>query len=204
MPFGSESCSGSASLPPDPRITPPHAIAMAADPLTPAVSDRICKHMNDDHAEAVLAYARHYGGISGASRARMLAVGPDAMRLEVWHPGRGSLRPQPQRQRRCPPHAGGDAAGPAWERLNQRACLQGSPGSDTFPQPQPRPLCPAVHLATAARPVHRHPLSDLPTAAAGGIGSGPLGLSTLPRAAEPAAARPARPDAVALVGRRPL
>lgn len=56
---------------------------MAADPLTPAVSDRICKHMNDDHAEAVLAYARHYGGISGASRARMLAVGPDAMRLEV-------------------------------------------------------------------------------------------------------------------------
>ena len=31
---------------------------MAADPLTPAVSDRICKHMNDDHAEAVLAYAQ--------------------------------------------------------------------------------------------------------------------------------------------------
>ena len=28
---------------------------MAADPLTPAVSDRICKHMNDDHADAVLA-----------------------------------------------------------------------------------------------------------------------------------------------------
>jgi putative heme iron utilization protein len=30
---------------------------MAADPLSPAVSDRICKHMNDDHAEAVLASA---------------------------------------------------------------------------------------------------------------------------------------------------
>ena len=56
---------------------------MAADPLTPAVSDRICRHMNDDHASAVLAYARHYGGISGARQARMLAVGPDAMRLEV-------------------------------------------------------------------------------------------------------------------------
>ena len=39
---------------------------MSADPLTPAVSDRICKHMNDDHAAAVLAYARHYGGLSGA------------------------------------------------------------------------------------------------------------------------------------------
>jgi putative heme iron utilization protein len=56
---------------------------MAADPLTPAVSDRICKHMNDDHAEAVLAYARHYGGVSEASSARMLAVVPEAMRLEV-------------------------------------------------------------------------------------------------------------------------
>jgi putative heme iron utilization protein len=56
---------------------------MAADPLTPAVSDRICKHMNDDHAEAVLSYARHYGGITTARHARMLAVGPEAMRLEV-------------------------------------------------------------------------------------------------------------------------
>jgi putative heme iron utilization protein len=56
---------------------------MAADPLTPAVSDRICRHMNDDHAEAVLAYARHYGGAREARNARMLAVGPEAMRLEV-------------------------------------------------------------------------------------------------------------------------
>jgi putative heme iron utilization protein len=56
---------------------------MAADPLTSAVSDRICKHMNDDHAEAVLAYARHYGGVREARSARMLAVVPEAMRLEV-------------------------------------------------------------------------------------------------------------------------
>jgi putative heme iron utilization protein len=56
---------------------------MAADPLTPAVSDRICRHMNQDHTEAVLAYARHYGGLSSARQARMLAVGPEAMRLEV-------------------------------------------------------------------------------------------------------------------------
>ena len=56
---------------------------MAADPLTTAVSDRICKHMNEDHAEAVLSYARHYAGISGAAEARMLAVNPEAMRLEV-------------------------------------------------------------------------------------------------------------------------
>lgn len=56
---------------------------MAADPLTPAVSDRICRHMNHDHAEAVLAYARHYGGLSLATTARMLAVGSEAMRLDV-------------------------------------------------------------------------------------------------------------------------
>ncbi|MFN9924671.1 MAG: DUF2470 domain-containing protein [Cyanobacteriota bacterium] len=56
---------------------------MSADPLTPAVSDRICKHMNDDHAEAVLAYARHYGGKVEAITARMLAVEPEVMRLEV-------------------------------------------------------------------------------------------------------------------------
>ncbi len=56
---------------------------MAADPLTPSVSDRICKHMNDDHAEAVLAFAKHYGGAREACTARMLAVAPEAMRLEV-------------------------------------------------------------------------------------------------------------------------
>jgi putative heme iron utilization protein len=56
---------------------------MAADLLTPAVSDRICKHMNEDHAQAVLAYARHYGGIQGAQAARMVAVAPDTMTLEV-------------------------------------------------------------------------------------------------------------------------
>jgi putative heme iron utilization protein len=56
---------------------------MAADPLTPDVSDRICQHMNDDHADAVLAYARHYGGVASPKLARMLAVTPAAMQLEV-------------------------------------------------------------------------------------------------------------------------
>jgi putative heme iron utilization protein len=56
---------------------------MAADPLTSAVSDRICKHMNDDHTEAVLAYARHYGGVAAPQQARMVAVRPEAMDLEV-------------------------------------------------------------------------------------------------------------------------
>ncbi len=56
---------------------------MAADPLSSAVSDRICRHMNDDHAEAVLAFARHYGGISAAEQACLLSVRPEAMDLQV-------------------------------------------------------------------------------------------------------------------------
>ena len=56
---------------------------MTADPLTPAVSDRICRHMNDDHGDAVLRYALHYGGISAASIATMTPVNADAMSLEV-------------------------------------------------------------------------------------------------------------------------
>lgn len=56
---------------------------MAADPLTPSVSERICLHMNNDHAEAVLAYAHHYAGLPLAQAARMITVSPDSMRLEV-------------------------------------------------------------------------------------------------------------------------
>ena len=56
---------------------------MPADPLTTAVSTRICTHMNDDHAEAVLDYARHYGGIHAPASARMVSVTPNSMELEV-------------------------------------------------------------------------------------------------------------------------
>jgi putative heme iron utilization protein len=56
---------------------------MAADPLTAAVSERICRHMNDDHAEAVVAYARHYGGVVSAQQARMVAIHAEAMELDV-------------------------------------------------------------------------------------------------------------------------
>ena len=56
---------------------------MAADPLTPAVSDRICRHMNDDHREAVAAYAHHYGGCPQVSTARLVAVTSEWMDLDV-------------------------------------------------------------------------------------------------------------------------
>ncbi len=56
---------------------------MAADPLTPVVSERICRHMNADHSSAVAAYARHYGGCPQVSTARLAAVTTEWMDLEV-------------------------------------------------------------------------------------------------------------------------
>ena len=56
---------------------------MAADPLTPAVSERICRHMNDDHSDAVLRYAHHYGGLTDAKAAKMTEVTAEAMILDV-------------------------------------------------------------------------------------------------------------------------
>lgn len=54
-----------------------------ADPITPEVSQRICTHMNDDHAEAVLLYAKIYGQVQDATAAIMKAIDPEGMDLDV-------------------------------------------------------------------------------------------------------------------------
>jgi putative heme iron utilization protein len=54
-----------------------------ADPLTPDVSDRICAHMNDDHADAVALYARVFGGVADAVTAMMKKIDPQGMDLTV-------------------------------------------------------------------------------------------------------------------------
>lgn len=54
-----------------------------ADTFTPEISDRICKHMNDDHANAVLLYAQVYGKVAEAEAAQMLKVDPEGMDLSV-------------------------------------------------------------------------------------------------------------------------
>lgn len=51
--------------------------------ITPAVSDRICKHMNQDHAEAVLLYAKFFGKRDDAEAAQMLALDEVGMDLEI-------------------------------------------------------------------------------------------------------------------------
>jgi putative heme iron utilization protein len=52
-----------------------------ADPITPEVSQRICTHMNDDHAEAIALYARVYGNVAEATAARMESIDPEGMTL---------------------------------------------------------------------------------------------------------------------------
>jgi putative heme iron utilization protein len=64
-----------------------------ADPITPAISDRICKHMNEDHAEAVLTYAKVYGKLPAAQTALMQAIDPLGMDLTAQVEGESvSLR----------------------------------------------------------------------------------------------------------------
>ncbi|NEQ43696.1 MAG: DUF2470 domain-containing protein [Leptolyngbya sp. SIOISBB] len=52
-----------------------------SEPITAAVSDRICKHMNDDHADAVLMYAKFYGQAASATAAKMAAIDAEGMDL---------------------------------------------------------------------------------------------------------------------------
>ncbi|MBE7384000.1 MAG: DUF2470 domain-containing protein [Leptolyngbya sp. SIO1E4] len=49
--------------------------------ITSAVSDRICKHMNDDHADAVLTYAQIFGNTKAATAATMNSIDPNGMNL---------------------------------------------------------------------------------------------------------------------------
>jgi len=58
----------------------------AEQPFTPDEAARMVAHMNDDHADSVLAYLRHFGGRPEATSGRLLDVGADAMRIEATVP----------------------------------------------------------------------------------------------------------------------
>jgi putative heme iron utilization protein len=53
----------------------------------PEVSDRICKHMNKDHADSVIFYATTYGGISDVTAAEMVKIDAQGMDLSVQSDG---------------------------------------------------------------------------------------------------------------------
>ena len=52
-----------------------------SDVITPAVSDRICQHMNEDHAEAIVLYAKVFGDSPEAETATMDSIDPQGMNL---------------------------------------------------------------------------------------------------------------------------
>lgn len=55
-----------------------------ADVLTDAISQRICTHMNEDHADAVVLYAKAFGGVSDVSSAEMVHIDSTGMDLMVY------------------------------------------------------------------------------------------------------------------------
>ncbi|MEM8605093.1 MAG: DUF2470 domain-containing protein [Cyanobacteria bacterium P01_F01_bin.86] len=52
-----------------------------SESITTAVSDRICKHMNDDHADAVLTYVQVFGDTQTATAATMDSIDLEGMNL---------------------------------------------------------------------------------------------------------------------------
>jgi len=54
-----------------------------SEPITPAISDRICKHMNEDHQDALLLYATFFGNAQSAQQAVMQSISPQSMKLLV-------------------------------------------------------------------------------------------------------------------------
>lgn len=54
-----------------------------SETITPAISDRICKHMNEDHSDAVTLYAKVYGNSPQAESATMNSIDPQGMNLSA-------------------------------------------------------------------------------------------------------------------------
>ncbi|HHP7232894.1 MAG TPA: DUF2470 domain-containing protein [Xenococcaceae cyanobacterium] len=49
--------------------------------ITPTISDRICKHMNQDHQEAIALYAKVFGNSPETETAQMVSIDPEGMNL---------------------------------------------------------------------------------------------------------------------------
>jgi putative heme iron utilization protein len=54
-----------------------------SDNLGAEAVSAICAHMNEDHADALVAYARYFGGFEGAESARLVGLDAKGMDLEV-------------------------------------------------------------------------------------------------------------------------
>jgi putative heme iron utilization protein len=64
-----------------------------SEPITPTVSDRICQHMNEDHSEAIVLYAKVFGNVTNVETAKMLSIDPQGMNLSIENQGEsGTVR----------------------------------------------------------------------------------------------------------------
>ena len=52
-----------------------------SDTFSTEISSRICNHMNEDHAEAVVLYAQAFGGLQAVTTAQMLSIDAKGMNL---------------------------------------------------------------------------------------------------------------------------
>ena len=52
-----------------------------SEAITPAISDRICQHMNQDHASAIALYAQVYGNAPETETAMMESIDPQGMNI---------------------------------------------------------------------------------------------------------------------------
>jgi putative heme iron utilization protein len=53
------------------------------DNFSDEISARICKHMNQDHSDAIVLYAQAFGGIEDAIAAQMQSIDAEGMNLSV-------------------------------------------------------------------------------------------------------------------------
>ena len=53
-------------------ITADYLEIIMSEAINPAISDRICKHMNDDHGDALVLYVKAFGNSPEAESAKML------------------------------------------------------------------------------------------------------------------------------------
>ena len=56
---------------------------MNSEPITKDSSERICNHMNEDHQDAVNAYAKYYGNIKSFRSAKMIKLSPESIQLKI-------------------------------------------------------------------------------------------------------------------------
>jgi putative heme iron utilization protein len=62
-----------------------------SEQFSPEISDRICKHMNEDHAEAVALYAQTFGNAPDTEAAQMLSI--DALGMNLMTQVKGESVP---------------------------------------------------------------------------------------------------------------